>query len=337
MFKKAKYKLTGTYLVIIMAVTLSFSSVVYTSVVRVTTRALESQQRRLETQFREFARPFPSAQPFPRTSPETLKEIREKTLLALVGINILILLASGALSYYLAGKTLKPIEEMVNKQKRFISDAAHELKTPLTAMKTDLEVTLQDKKINISEAKKSLKSTIEEVDKLNEFTNRLLDQGRYQNGKDKDKFEEVDIKEIIEGGVKNLKSLGDSNKQAINSDLKSIKIEGDKVALKQLFTNLIENALKYGGIKKNIYIKSYESGNKCVVEIKDEGLGISEKDLPLIFEPFYRADKSRTKSSTNGYGLGLAICKEIVKYHNGTIEVSSKPNMGTVFLVKLPL
>ena len=338
MFKKEKYKLKETYLAIIMAVTLCFSSIVYTRVVGVTSRALDSQQRRLELQFRDYLGPFPASQPFPRTtSPETLQEIREKTLLSLIGINLFILAAAGGIGYYLAGRTLKPIEEMVNKQKRFISDAAHELKTPLTAMKTDLEVTLRDKKLSVSDAKDSLKSTVEEVDKLNEFTNRLLDQGRYQYGTGKNKLEKMDIKDVLEENVKSLKNLADTNKQTIYTDLCSLKVIGDKVALKQLFRNLIENALKYGGKGKDIYVKSYESGSECVIEIKDEGAGISEKDLPQIFEPFYRAEKSRTKSGTSGYGLGLAISKEIVDYHNGTIEVTSKPNTGTTFLVKLPL
>lgn len=337
MFKKAKYKLTATYLAIIMAITLTFSSFVYANVVRVTSRALDTQQRRIEIQFRQFIGPLSINQPMPRpTSPETLKEIREKTLLSLIGINLVIFAASAAVGFYLAGRTLKPIEEMVNKQKRFISDAAHELKTPLTAMKTDLEVTLRDKKLSVSEAKDSLKSTIEEVDKLNGFTNRLLDQGKYQNAEYK-KLEKLDLKALIEASIKNLKPLADTNKQTIYSDLKSVNVMGDEVSLKQLFTNLIENALKYGGKNKNIYIKALDQATCAVVEVRDEGVGIAEKDIPQIFEPFFRAEKSRTKSNVNGYGLGLAISKEIAENHNGTIEVSSKVGKGTTFTVKLPL
>ena len=145
MFKTTKLKLTAWYLCIIMAITFSFSSVVYLGVVRATQRALISQKRRIEHEFRRTQ----------KFDEETFIEIREKTLAFLAFINLIILVLSGGLGYLLAERTLKPIEQMINKQKRFVSDATHELKTPITAMKADIEVTLRNKKLNIEDLRKS--------------------------------------------------------------------------------------------------------------------------------------------------------------------------------------
>src|SRR3989339_482306 len=134
MFKQARIKLTLWYVAILMVVTVSFSFFVYASVDSVTSRALESQKLRIERQYNNnWGMNRMTPPPLPHFNTETLMEIRQKTVNLLIVLNITILFLSAALSYFLAGKTLKPIEETVKKQKRFISDAAHEIKTPLTA------------------------------------------------------------------------------------------------------------------------------------------------------------------------------------------------------------
>lgn len=337
MFKSARLELTLWYLAIVMFITLSFSFFVFDGVARNTQRALEAQRRRMEIQ---AELPFQFQLKPPRNDPafdvETLLEIRNRTFINLIVINIIVLVVSGGLGYFLAGHTLKPIEEMVKKQKRFISDAAHELKTPLTAMKTSLEVSLRDKDFTVLEAKEALESTIEEVDKLHQFTNRLLKQSKYQNGNGTTK-EKVELSSLIIKTVENLKPLSKKKNIQINYDLKEVSVKGSGEELEELFTNLIENAVKYSPKSKPVNILMNTQYNTVIIKIKDEGVGISSEDLPHIFEPFYRADKSRTDSRHEGYGLGLAISKEIIERHNGKIYVESNEGLGTTFTVSFTL
>jgi signal transduction histidine kinase len=225
----------------------------------------------------------------------------------------------------------------MDKQKRFISDAAHEVKTPLTAMKTGLEVTLRDKNLNLTEAKQILISTIEEVDKLNTLTSNLLKQSRYRYGNG-NHTENIALDILITSIVsKYSEHSKDKNNSEIELELQPAIVKGNEEALRELFTNLIENALKYGKSKKPIQIKLNKDKSVARVDIRDFGKGIPAEDLPCIFEPFFRADKSRTDSVSEGYGLGVASVKEIVDGHNGKITVESKPNRGTIFTVTLPL
>lgn len=135
-----------------MVVTVSFSAAAYRSTTRQMERALEMQERRMKNRFFNIPNP-----PFPPNEPiidkDTVRQIEKETLTRLLLINVLILVGAGMPGYWLAGKTLKPIEEMVEKQKKFTADAAHELKTPLTAIKTDLEVNLRDKNLDLKKAK----------------------------------------------------------------------------------------------------------------------------------------------------------------------------------------
>jgi two-component system sensor histidine kinase CiaH len=338
-FKSARIKLTAWYLTIIMLVTLSFSGLVYLGVNTATTRALEAQRHRLEIQFGEFnglnrpqMRFFTNS---PRLDVDTLLEIRRQTLISLTFINLGVLVLSGTLGYFLAGKTLKPIEQMVEKQKRFTSDAAHEIKTPLTIMKTDMEVALRDKHLTVEGAKKTLKSSIEEVDNLHILTTKLLQLSKYQIGKSSP-FENINLKELIEGVVKKHNSLVQKNNQEIELSLDSISILGNKTDIEQLYSNLFENAVKYSGKGSKIQLSLHSQGTFAVSTIEDNGPGISEEDLPYIFEPFYRSDKSRHKQDEAGFGLGLSIANEIIQRHDGKISVESKLNEGTKFVVRLP-
>ncbi len=318
-----------------MFITLSFSTFVYIGVERATRLALEGQRRRLEKQIMEVMIPQKGFRAEFIQDAQTLLEIKYKTLTNLVGVNILVLIASGSLGYILAGKTLTPIENTVKKQKRFISDAAHEMKTPLTAMKTELEVTLRDSNLNLEESRKALASTVEEVDKLHSFINKLLDQSRYQNG-NRIKHKAVELDKLLNQIVTKLKPIADKKSETLNLTIQPLKINGDKDALEKLFTNLIENAIKYSYHNQTINLTLKRIGTEARFIVQDYGQGISEEDLPYIFEPFFRADKSRTASAQEGYGLGLAISKEIIEKHQGNITVRSKPNEGTTFTVTLP-
>jgi len=337
MFQSAKLKLTAWYLLIIMSVTISFSAFVYFGVKNAAQRALEVQSVRIERHFMNFKLNGIVERPFPRFDEDALNEISRKTLIILAVINAVILIGAGTLGYLLAGYTLKPIELMITKQKRFISDAAHELKTPLTAMKTDLEVSLRNKDLNINDAKKSMVSAVEEIDKLYYFSNKLLKQSKYQNGFTNEKMEKTDLDKLLINVISKMEKLSEEKHIRIISKLLQVKINAHKESLEQVFINLIENAIKFSKPEQNIKVNLYTSEEYAKIEILDYGIGIGDNDLPYIFEPFYQADKSRSKEIHKGYGLGLAISKEIVEKYGGTIEVQSKINEETKFTIKLPL
>jgi signal transduction histidine kinase len=265
---------------------------------------------------------------------ETLLEIRQRTLIMLGLINIVILCVSGTLGYALAGITLKPIEEMLKKQKRFVSDAAHEIKTPLTAIKTDLEVTLRDKNLSLDDSKKAITGTIEEVDKLHKLTNLLLKQSKYENGVVIERNESIDLKMLLERITKKLENTAKLRDIDIKTDLADIKMIGNFSELEELFTNLIENAVKYNKNGEQVVVSLYSENNQIVIKVEDHEIGIADQDLKNIFEPFYRSDKSRAKQDHDGYGLGLTISKEIVDRYKGKIEVKSEINNGSVFTVR---
>ncbi len=341
MFKITKIKLTAWYILILTVITFSFSVFVYSNVTRVTERALQTQRVRLEDRFKNTSLPLNGPGPsFPLFDQETLIEIREKTLLILVIINVIILVSSSALSYFLAGITLKPIEEMLNKQKMFISNASHEIKTPLTVIKTNLEVTLRNKNLTVDEARESLSDAVKEVDTLNLFTNRLLEHSKYQNNAHSYKHELVDINKVLVKTVDKMKKIAEKNNIKIIANLKGsreVEIYGNKEAIEEVFTNLIENAIKYSKTSQKIDVNLIVDNKSVIIKIEDYGIGISENDLPYIFEPFYRADKSRSKGKYNGFGLGLAISKEIIHSHKGDLKVESKFGKGSTFIVSLPL
>jgi len=338
MFKSARIKLTLWYLAIIMLVTVSFSLFVYASIAQGTRLALEAQQRRLENQFPGYnERPR-----MPRNSPlldaETLMVIQKNTRTTLILVNFLVFAISASLGYLLAGVTLNPIEDMMKKQKRFVSDAAHEIKTPLTAMKTVLEVSLRDKQLNLTESKRVIESTIEEVDKLHKFTNRLLQKSKYQNG-DTSTDIRVDVGKILDNVIHSLQPLARKDDISISYIKKSDdgnEVLGNIEELEELLRNIVENAIKYSKRGGNVETTLSSEHNVVRVEVTDRGQGIAENDIPHIFEPFYRGDKSRTDSERKGYGLGLAISKEVVERHKGKILVESTLGSGSKFTIVLP-
>ena len=338
MFKSAKIKLTAWYLGIITAITLSFSLFVYRSVCIVTNRALDAQRMRLERRLSRFPSVLDPGAP-PVIDPETLSEIKERTLFLIFIINAIILVISGIFSYLLAGITLKPIEEMLSKQKKFVSDAAHDLKTPLTALKTDFEVTLRNPHLELIEAKDTIKSAVTEVDRLTSLVNRLLKQSKYQNSSEVLKKDKVDVKGLVTEAVKVIKPLADEKK--INIEVKSVDEElfviGDGDSLVEVLINILENAVKFSPIEKLVSVSVEHRNNDVITVITDQGNGINRNELDQIFNPFYKTEKSRNSKENKCYGLGLSISNEIIKKHHGTISVESKVGVGSKFTITLPL
>ena len=341
MFKRARVKLTAYYILILMAIMLVVSAFIYKGVIVTTEKALAMHERRIEMGLQKYRNRDSLKLPVGFQKPiteDTVKEIRSEILTLLGVVNGTILVITGGLSYMLAGITLKPIQKMMSKQERFISDASHELKTPLTAMKTSLEVNLKSKKLNLNKTKEIIRETIQDIDNLTSLTNFLLKESRYQLV-NVEKSDKINLSALVKGVVGKMKASADERKISISLDVaKKVMIDGNRQALKELVTILLDNAIKFN--KKNgvIEIHVEEKNSEVVFKIVDNGHGIDEKDLPYIFDRFYKSEKSRSKKENDGFGLGLSIAQEIVNAHNGTIEATSettnKPT--TTFTVKLP-
>jgi signal transduction histidine kinase len=250
--------------------------------------------------------------------------------------NLLILLLSTLSSYLFAKKTLQPIEDMVESQNRFTADASHELRTPLTAMRSEIEVTLRDPKLKLAEAKQLMASNLDEISKLESLSSALLRLAKYQE-QVKTEFKKVELTNAVTEAYEKVQHLADKKQIEFNNEFVDVAVLGDKASLVELFVILLDNAIKYSPEKSTISINISQDEKTANVAVKDQGYGIKQSDLPLIFNRFFRSDNSRAKTKIDGYGLGLSIAKNIVDLHDGEITASSVIGEGSTFTVTLPI
>jgi len=336
-FKIAYLKLTLFYVLIVMVISVGFSVAIY----QISSEELGRGLGRQTGILRDFPMNVPTSrnpiiQDLENIKLQQLEESSNHLQRNLIYFNLLILILSFIISYFLAKRTLKPIEEAMEAQNRFTADASHELKTPLTAMRSEIEVSLRDKGLRASDARKLLGSNLEEIGKLEILSNALLKLSKFDEVARLD-FRELALSEIITEAFEKVESLATEKKIEFDTEFEEVMIQGDRQSLIELFVILLDNAIKYSpkGSKISIGIKK-EKGD-AVVKIKDQGIGIKASDLPHIFDRFYRADQSRSKEKTDGYGLGLSIAKRIVELHGGEISAKSTPGKGSEFIIKLSL
>lgn len=303
-----------------MMVSLAFSFVIYRAATFELNRFARAQQNRFAMR--------PSPPPF---DDDLLDDAQDRLVKTLILINLGILLSAGVLGHYLSGKTLEPISEMIDKQYRFVSDASHELKTPLTAIKTTLEVALRDKNLKIDEARKTIGSGLEEVNSLSKLAEGLLELS-HKN------VTQVIVPTNIADILSSVKKTLDPIAKNIGVEIviiKSQKIvaEIDPSNMERAMIAIVDNAIKYSPAKSKIVITAKIAKSKILLKVADTGMGIEQAELTKIFDRFYRSDKSRY---TSGYGLGLSIAKQIVQGNGGTIEIDSKIGKGTAVIIALP-
>lgn len=340
MFHKTRLKLTAWYLLIIMVISISFSVVIYRVLSSELDRVERMQRSRLEHQFPGFFSPDLGNGQLPPNfrfmDPEIVSETQNRLLLSLTLINILILSTSAIGGYFLAGRTLKPISNMLEEQKRFIADASHEIRTPLTSLKTEIEVNLRNKNLNLKDTRVLLNSNLEEVNNLQSLSDNLIRLTQYQTANNNFSLENLSLNSVINTALKKVSKLALAKNISFNNEIADNTIKGQEVSLVELFVIILDNAIKYSPQNSSITIKSHKNDGFIDITIIDQGIGIAKEDLPHLFERFYRSDKSRTKEKIAGYGLGLSIAKEIVEKHHGSIKVKSEINKGTTFTIELP-
>ena len=216
-------------------------------------------------------------------------------------------------------------------QSRFVSDASHELRTPLTALLAANEVASMNPKLTLKQAKQVITDNVDDVKRLQKLTNSMLgllkeDKLEIQKGK-------VGLQSVIARAMNLVVNQALAKDIAIDDKTKNFLLLGDRQSLEQLFTILLDNAIKYSNKGGTITISSSKKGKHVSVAIADVGIGMSDEVKSQIFTRFYRAEESRT---TAGYGLGLSIAERIIRAHGGRINVDSEQNVGSTFTVILP-
>jgi two-component system phosphate regulon sensor histidine kinase PhoR len=221
-------------------------------------------------------------------------------------------------------------------RKDFVANVSHELRTPLTSIKGFVEA-LKDGAINDPEKSARFLSIISQhTDRMNKIISDLLHLSQIESKDFELKIESFLIKELFEEILSALKSLAEGKSQKIEIVLNSEnqRVLGDRYRIAQALTNLLDNAIKYTPLNGKIKIESRDKGDSVEIAVIDNGIGIPEKDLPRIFERFYRVDKDRSRES-GGTGLGLSIVKHIIEAHGEKVNVRSQLSKGSEFSFRL--
>ncbi|HIU34438.1 MAG TPA: HAMP domain-containing protein [Candidatus Pullichristensenella excrementigallinarum] len=229
------------------------------------------------------------------------------------------------------------LESLDKSRNQFVSNASHELKTPLSTMKILLETLIYQEDFDPAMQKEFLTDINNEIDRLNCIVSDLLTLVHIDSGGVRLNPQEIRLRDVVMEQVKRLSPLARERGIELECDMRDpCEIIGDSVKLAQVIYNVIDNAIKYTPRGGEVWVEVFRSGKKAVARIRDTGIGIPEEDVPHIFDRFYRVDKARSRE-TGGTGLGLSIVKQIVLLHEGDIRCESKENEGSTFIIELPI
>lgn len=241
------------------------------------------------------------------------------------------------LGYLLARRALRPIQAAWEKQNRFVADASHELRTPLSIIQLKTESLLTQPDRTIQEKGEVIGTVLDETRRLTKLVGNLLTLARSDANRLEVQLLPMDVKPVLQKVTTPFAEMAvyDGKKFELNMDPEPLMIDGDSQRIHQLLVILLDNAMKFTHAGGTIRVTCSRENRMAQITVADSGIGISETDLPRIFDRFYQADKARTDK--RGTGLGLSIADWIVRRHNGKITVSSRPGKGTMFTVRLPL
>ncbi len=228
------------------------------------------------------------------------------------------------------------LRRLENMRKEFVANVSHELRTPLTSVKGFVETILNDPSMEAGLVKRFLNIVSEETDRMITLINDLLDLSRIESGKEKPIFERVNIRQVFADTIVMLGTKIEEKQIKIENNLEDLFVLGDPKLLRQVTTNLIDNAIKYNQEGGNVWIDATVQEDMVEISVKDSGFGIPSDRLERIFERFYRVDKGRSRQM-GGTGLGLSIIKHIIDRHNGRIYAESELGEGTTIIFTLRL
>ena len=243
-------------------------------------------------------------------------------------------------SFFICMKDLTDMYKVQQLKSDFVANVSHELRTPIQTIKLGLETINQGHGHNDEEAKKNFLSLmLKETIRMEDLIKDLLTLSRIEQQEHVKPNNKINIQEIIEYVQKFYQETLSKKNIVIenNLDVQNLDIMGDKDRLIEIFSNLINNAIKYSDFNKKIYVSSQKKSNdQLEILIKDEGIGIPRELLPRISERFFRVENEKTRK-INGTGLGLAIVKHLIKQHRGEFHIQSTEGSGTEITVRLPL
>lgn len=333
MFASARIRLTLWYLLVILMITSTLSAIVYVRIADVLEQEYIRIEQRINQQMPQFG--YQSRPNYGRRiTLQDLDNAKRQIARQLMTINLVIVIIFAVAGYFFSGKTLKPIEEVHEAQKRFIGDAAHELKTPITALKTSIEVNLMDKGLS-KQTRNILEENLEDVQSLESLSQSLL---RLAKVSDQNLVKtEVDFKKLTARAVEYMEAM--AQQRDITIDLQrprsKLMVMGDEGALFDLILIILDNAIKYSPSGSVIEVSLAKKKNLAELSVTDYGLGISPEDLPHIFDRFFRAEQSRTTQQARGYGLGLSVAQRIVEQQGADLSVISQIGSGSTFTITI--
>jgi heavy metal sensor kinase len=233
-------------------------------------------------------------------------------------------------------ETLTRLERAVGEMRQFSTALAHELRTPLAALRGEIEMSLRQPQADEQQTRR-LASQLEEIDRLKRLIAQLLMLARAESGDISLTRVEIDLAGLVAALVDQLEPVAEAKGVDLQFEpAGSVRLMADEEWLKRLVLNLVDNAIKFTAAGGRVDVRVRVEAERAVFQISDTGIGISAELLPRIFDPFVRADPSRSHR-TEGAGLGLSLVKWIIDRHNGRIDVQSTPSLGSTFTIYLPL
>ena len=230
-------------------------------------------------------------------------------------------------------QTLERLEALFTSQQRLLADVSHELRTPLTVIKGNVDLIRRMKSLD----EESLTSIDQEAGRLTRLVGGLLLLAQAESGKLALNMKRVELDLLLTEVFQEMTIIAGNRVHIRLNEIDQAYVNGDRDRLKQVFINLVANAIQYTPQGGEVFLSLDTIGEQARIICRDTGPGIPAEDLPHIFERFYRAEKSRTRRETTGFGLGLSIANWIVERHGGRIEVNSQEGKGTTFAIWLPL
>ena len=255
----------------------------------------------------------------------------------IIALGILVLLG---ISWKLADWALAPVQRAWDQQRRFVSDASHELKTPLAVILANTQILQRDKALP-ADTRRWVDSTAEEAGHMKTLVNDLLQLARADESvagtADILKRTDVDLSEIVSSAALEFDAVAFERGTSVEDSVtEGVHVQGDADWLRRMVRILIDNAVKYAAVGTTVKVTLEQRSKGCRLTVNNQGPTIPAEDLPHVFERFYRSDKARTRDGgTGGFGLGLAIAKSTVDAHGGTIQCTSDEKSGTTFTVTL--
>ena len=259
----------------------------------------------------------------------------EKATWALAVLGGVALVFAAGIGYVLSGGAMKPVREAYEKQRQFAADASHELRTPLAVVLASADLLRSDPSIISPFLKQVIEDVRDEVKKMTKLVSDLLTVARTDGKANQMRLVRMDLVSAVQQTVRIMRPFAEKKDIVIDEELpKRVEIHADEQKIRQLILILVDNAVKYTPEHGRISVCVQEDRGSVKLSVSDTGIGIAPEHQERIFERFYRVDKARSRRM-GGNGLGLAIAREIVEAHGGSIAVESEPGKGTTFHIRL--